>query len=41
MLNGCSAGVTVVNIDAGFKAGYTAALIVKRLEAAKRGAQPG
>jgi len=32
MLNSCSAGVTVVNIDAGFKAGYTAALIVKRIE---------
>ena len=32
MLNSCSAGVTVVNIDAGFKAGYTAALIVRRLE---------
>jgi NCAIR mutase (PurE)-related protein len=35
MLNSCSAGVTVVNIDAGFKAGYVAALFVKRLE--KRG----
>ena len=28
MLNSCSAGVTVVNIDAGFKAGYVAARIV-------------
>jgi NCAIR mutase (PurE)-related protein len=32
MLNSCSAGVCVVNIDAGFKAGYAAALIVRRLE---------
>ena len=32
MLNSCSAGVTVVNIDAGFKAGYGAAVIVRRLE---------
>jgi len=30
MLNACSAGVVTVNIDAGFKAGYTAALIAKR-----------
>jgi hypothetical protein len=35
MLNSCSAGVTVVNIDAGFKAGYAAALIVRRLERAR------
>jgi pyridinium-3,5-biscarboxylic acid mononucleotide synthase len=35
MLNSCSAGVCVVNIDAGFKAGYAAALIVRRLEKAK------
>ncbi len=35
MLNSCSSGVCVVNIDAGFKAGYCAALIVKRLEMAK------
>ncbi len=27
MLNSCSAGVVTVNIDAGFKAGYTAALV--------------
>jgi NCAIR mutase (PurE)-related protein len=32
MLNSCSAGVCVVNIDAGFKAGYVAALFVRRLE---------
>jgi NCAIR mutase (PurE)-related protein len=31
MLNSCSAGVTVVNIDAGFKAGYVAARIVRRI----------
>jgi NCAIR mutase (PurE)-related protein len=31
MLNSCSAGVCAVNIDAGFKAGYVAALFVKRL----------
>lgn len=36
MLNSCSAGVTVVNIDAGFKAGYVAALFVRRLEKARR-----
>lgn len=30
MLNSCSAGVTVVNIDAGFKGGYVAALIARR-----------
>jgi NCAIR mutase (PurE)-related protein len=35
MLNSCSAGVTVVNIDAGFKAGYAGALIVRRLERAR------
>jgi pyridinium-3,5-biscarboxylic acid mononucleotide synthase len=32
MLNSCSAGVTVVNIDAGFKAGYVAARIVKKMQ---------
>jgi NCAIR mutase (PurE)-related protein len=31
MLNSCSAGVCVVNIDAGFKAGYVAARFVTRL----------
>jgi NCAIR mutase (PurE)-related protein len=35
MLNSCSAGVTVVNIDAGFKAGYAAALIARRSQKAK------
>lgn len=29
MLNSCASNVTVVNIDAGFKAGYVAALIAK------------
>ena len=33
MLNSCAAGVVTVNIDAGFKAGYTAALIARRLHA--------
>ena len=32
MLNSCSAGVCVVNIDAGFKAGYVAARFTKRLQ---------
>jgi NCAIR mutase (PurE)-related protein len=36
MLNSCSAGVCVVNIDAGFKAGYVAALFVRKLEKARR-----
>jgi NCAIR mutase (PurE)-related protein len=30
MLNACAAGVVTVNIDAGFKAGYVAALIAKK-----------
>ncbi len=30
MLNSCAANVTVVNIDAGFKAGYVAGMIAKR-----------
>ncbi len=30
MLNSCSSNVTVVNIDAGFKAGYVAGLIARR-----------
>jgi NCAIR mutase (PurE)-related protein len=36
MLNSCSAGVTVVNIDAGFKAGYVAALFVRKLDKVRR-----
>ncbi len=35
MLNACSANVVVVNIDAGFKAGYVAALIARRAAPAK------
>ncbi|CAN5325410.1 nickel pincer cofactor biosynthesis protein LarB [soil metagenome] len=31
MLNSCSAGVAVVNIDAGFKAGYVAARMVAKM----------
>ncbi|QDU54432.1 nickel pincer cofactor biosynthesis protein LarB [Aeoliella mucimassa] len=33
MLNSCAANVTVVNIDAGFKAGYLAGLIVNKIHA--------
>lgn len=33
MLNSCSANVLVVNIDAGFKAGYVAALMARRVSA--------
>jgi NCAIR mutase (PurE)-related protein len=36
MLNACSANVTVVNIDAGFKAGYVAALIARRTSSIDR-----
>ncbi|HEX4129832.1 MAG TPA: nickel pincer cofactor biosynthesis protein LarB [Pirellulales bacterium] len=38
MLNSCAANVSVVNIDAGFKAGYLAALIARRAAKAKEGA---
>jgi NCAIR mutase (PurE)-related protein len=41
MLNSCSAGVCVVNIDAGFKAGYAAALVVRRLEKVRMGKAQG
>lgn len=34
MLNSCAANVTVVNIDAGFKAGYVAGMIARRAHAA-------
>jgi NCAIR mutase (PurE)-related protein len=34
MLNSCAANVVVVNIDAGFKAGYVAALIARKVHAA-------
>jgi NCAIR mutase (PurE)-related protein len=40
MLNSCSAGVTVVNIDAGFKAGYAAAVIARRAINAKARGEP-
>jgi NCAIR mutase (PurE)-related protein len=36
MLNSCSAGVVVVNIDSGFKAGYVAALIAKGVHKEKK-----
>jgi NCAIR mutase (PurE)-related protein len=40
MLNSCSAGVAVVNIDAGFKAGYVAARVARRAStSAERGAR--
>ena len=35
MLNSCAANVTVVNIDAGFKAGYVAGMIARRGEKEK------
>jgi NCAIR mutase (PurE)-related protein len=34
MLNSCSSGVAVVNIDAGFKAGYVAARMVRKMHRA-------
>jgi NCAIR mutase (PurE)-related protein len=37
MLNACPANVVVVNIDAGFKAGYVAALIARRAARAAAG----
>lgn len=37
MLNSCAANVTVVNIDAGFKAGYIAGLIAQNLARARAG----
>lgn len=36
MLNSCAANVTVVNIDAGFKAGYVAGLIARQTAAAQQ-----
>jgi NCAIR mutase (PurE)-related protein len=35
MLNSCSAGVVTVNIDAGFKAGYTAARMIRRMHSVR------
>ncbi len=40
MLNSCAAGVTVVNIDNGFGAGYAAARINRMVVAARRGRNP-
>ncbi len=40
MLNACSATVVVVNIDAGFKAGYVAALIARRAAGAGKDGKP-
>lgn len=37
MLNSCGSGVSVVNIDNGFGAGYTAALINRRCDVAENG----
>lgn len=37
MLNSCASNVVVVNIDAGFKAGYVAGLIAQRLAHARAG----
>lgn len=39
MLNSCAANVAVVNIDAGFKAGYLAGLVATRVAAASGGVQ--
>ena len=36
MLNSCAANVVVVNIDSGFKAGYVAALMVRKITQSKR-----
>jgi NCAIR mutase (PurE)-related protein len=35
MLNSCASGVSVVNIDNGFGAGYCAAVIIKKLTRAR------
>jgi hypothetical protein len=37
MLNSCASNVTVVNIDSGFKGGYVAGLIARRLARARNG----
>ena len=37
MLNSCAAGVTVVNIDNGFGAGYAAGVIARQSRAGRRG----
>ena len=37
MLNSCASNVTVVNIDSGFKGGYVAGLIARRIARARQG----
>jgi len=41
MLNSCAANVTVVNIDAGFKGGYIAAMIARAVHQAATGKRDG
>jgi NCAIR mutase (PurE)-related protein len=41
MLNSCAGGVTVVNIDNGFGAGFAAAVICRAIYAARHGARDG
>ena len=41
MLNACSAGVVVVNIDSGFKGGYVAAVIARRAVGGTRSGERG
>jgi len=41
MLNSCASNVTVVNIDAGFKAGYVAGLIAKNAAEARKQGEEG
>jgi len=41
MLNSCAGGVTVVNIDNGFGAGYAAATIVRRIHGSAAGSDGG
>ena len=41
MLNSCASNVTVVNIDAGFKAGYVAGLIARRAALARETTREG
>ena len=39
MLNTCAAGVSVVNIDSGFKGGYLAGLVIRQLEQVRKEAE--
>ncbi len=41
MLSSCAAGVSVVNIDAGFKGGYVAGLVAHQAARLARGIEPG